>query len=114
MTFTLRVIAIASLLLYPVAVNAQNTMISSVDPLTAKVGDSVNAQGQGLAANKVDQMYLTNGTDDIRVEIVDQQDKVIKFKVPAGIKSGRWALMIHLKVVNGPTLIEQPVKLTVE
>ena len=112
MTFTLRVIALGGLMLYPAAVKAQ--MISSVDPLTAKVGDSVSAQGTGLAANKVDQMYLTNGTDDIRVEIVGQEDKVIKFKVPTGTKSGRWALMIHLKAVNGPTLIEQPVKLTVE
>ena len=48
------------------------------------------------------------------MQILEQTDNAIKFKVPGGIKSGRWALMIHLKTVNGPTLIEQPVKLTVE
>jgi len=57
---------------------------------------------------------LTNGTDDIKVEMTQQTDKLIKFKVPSGVKAGRWALMVRLKSGKGPQLIEQPVKVTVE
>ena len=107
-------IFLVGLLLFPVIAKAQGTRINSVDPLTAKVGDVVSAQGEGLGAAAVDELYLTTGTEDVKVEIVEQNDKMIKFKVPAGVKSGRWTLMIHLKSGTGPRLIEEPVKLTVQ
>jgi hypothetical protein len=34
-------------------------------------------------------------------------DKLIKFKVPAQVKPGRWALMTHMKSGSEPKLIEQ-------
>ena len=107
-------IALVGLLLLPFNAKAQGTRINSVDPLTAKVGDAVTAQGEGLGSAAVDELYLTTGTEDVKVEIVEQSDKAIKFKVPSGVKSGRWTLMTHLKSGTGPKLVEQPVKLTVE
>jgi hypothetical protein len=107
-------IALVGLMLFPLTAKAQGTRINSVDPLTAKVGDVVNAQGEGLGSAAVDELYLTTGTADVKVEIVEQSDKAIKFKVPSGAKSGRWTLMTHLKSGTGPKLVEQPVKLTVE
>jgi hypothetical protein len=74
----------------------------------------VSASGEGMDPANVDELYLTNGTDDIKVEMTQQTDKLIKFKVPSGVKAGRWALMVHVKSGSGPKLIEQPVKVTVE
>ena len=115
MRFAVPAIALVGLLLFPAAATAQGTRINSVDPLTAKVGDVVSAQGEGLGAADVDELYLTTGSEDVKVEIVEQNDKMIKFKVPSGAKKGRWSLMTHLKSVTaGPRLVEQPVKVTVE
>src|SRR5712692_8600014 len=114
MRFTLPLLVLAGLLLFALAGRGQSTRITSVDPLTAKAGDVVSANGEGMDPANVDQLYLTNGTDDIKVEMTEQTDKLIKFKVPTGVKAGRWALMVHVKSGNGPKLIEQPVKVTVE
>jgi hypothetical protein len=107
-------IAFAGLLLSAFVALAQGTRINNVDPLNAKAGQLVAANGDGVGSNTVDELYLANGTEDVKVEIAEQTDKQIKFKVPAGVKPGRWSLMTHLKSGSGPRLIEQPVKLTVE
>jgi hypothetical protein len=114
MRFALVFLVLAGLALFPPAGKGQSTRITSVDPLTAKAGDVVSAKGEGMDPANVDELYLTNGTDDIKVEMTQQTDKLIKFKVPSGVKAGRWALMVHLKSGSGPRLIEQPVKVTVE
>ena len=114
MRFTVPLLLLAGLTLLPLAGLAQSTRITSVDPLTAKAGDEISATGEGMDAATVDELYLTNGTDDIKVVMTQQTDKLVKFKVPAGVKAGRWALMVHLKSGSGPRLIEQPVKVTVE
>ena len=90
---------------------AQTTRIVSVEPLTAKIGDTVSAKGEGLDSSNVDVLYLTDGTNDFKCDITEQTAAAITFKVPGGVKAGRWALMVHTKKDQ---LIEQPVKLTVE
>lgn len=92
---------------------AAASSIKSVEPETAKAGDVLTASGEEIGKINVDAMYLTNGKEDLPVEVVEQTDKSIKFKIPAGAKPGRWALMIQTKG-NQPMLIEQPVKVTVE
>jgi hypothetical protein len=103
---------LAVLVLAP-ALGAQNSRINSVDPLTGRVGDTIGAAGEGIDSAKVDELYLTDGTNDIKVEILEQNDTAIKFKVPTGIKPGRYSLMIRTKG-SEPKLLEQPVKLTIE
>jgi hypothetical protein len=93
---------------------AQGSHITRVAPLTAKIGDMVRATGEGLGQGTVDQLYLTNSTQDVKIDMIEQTDTTITFKIPVGIKSGRWSLMIHLKVGTGTRLFEQPVRLTVE
>jgi hypothetical protein len=105
-------VALAGLLIFAPRLRAQ-VKITAVDPDTAKTGDSVSASGEGIDNANVATLYLTNGTDDIKVEILEQNAKLIKFKVPSGAKPGRWALMILTKG-NDSKLIEQPVKMTVE
>lgn len=112
MRFMLTLIALAGLLLFAPKLRAE-TRITGVDPLTAKTGDSVSAIGEGIDNANVATLYLTNGTDDVKVEIIEQNEKLIRFKIPSGVKPGRWALMILTKG-SDPKLIEQPVKVTVE
>lgn len=100
--------------LLPLPATAEGSHINSVDPLKAKVGDVVRATGEGLGKSAVDQLYLTNSDQDVNVAITDQTETTITFKIPIGIKSGRWALMIHMKASTGTGLYEQPVKVTVE
>ena len=89
---------------------ARATNIDTVDPATAKAGDVVAASGSDIGSDKVSELYLTTGSTDLKVEIVEQTEKTIKFKVPAAVKPGRWALMINVK----SQLMELPVKITVE
>ncbi len=105
-------IALASVFSLAPRLEAQ-TRITSIDPATAKVGDEVSAAGDGLDATKVDALFLTNDKQDIQVEISEQSDKAIKFKVPAKATPGRWALMYRTKEA-APKLMEEPIKLTVE
>jgi len=108
------VIIFAGLLLSDLPAIAQSSHIGSVNPVSAKVGDVVHAAGGALGANAVDELYLTNGAQDVKIAMMDQSETAITFKVPTGVKPGRWALMIHLKGGPGNGLFEQPVKLTVE
>ena len=96
--------------MFSATVQAQ-ARITSVEPLTAKAGDTVNAIGEEIDNANVDTLYLTDGTNDFKCQMVEQTATTIKFKVPDNMKAGRWAVMVHTKKNQ---LIEQPVKLTVE
>lgn len=100
---------VAGLLLFATSIGAQS--ITSVDPDTAKAGDTVSAKGQAIDSTNVDTVYLTDGTNDFKCQMVEQTATAIKFKVPDTMKPGRWAVMVHTKKDQ---LIEQPVKLTVQ
>lgn len=112
MRLSLAAIALAGVFLLAPRVQAQSR-ITSVAPEAAKAGDEVTVNGEGLDATKVDALFLTNDKDDIQVEMSEQTDKSIKFKVPAKATPGRWALMYRTKEA-APKLMEEPVKLTVE
>jgi hypothetical protein len=86
--------------------------VTIVEPDTGKAGDSVSAKGENLDKSSVAEMYLTDGSHDSKVEITEQAAAEVKFKVPAGVKSGRY----HVLVLTGDkkSLIEQPVTFTVE
>ena len=92
---------------------AQTCRISGVDPDSGKIGDVVGAAGESIDATKVDELYLTDGKNDFKVQIMEQTDTLIKFKVPAKIKAGRYSLMLKTKGADAK-LLEQPVKFTVE
>jgi hypothetical protein len=87
------------------------TRILTVDPDTAKPGATVTANGEGIDKTAVDTLYLTDGSNDFKCEVLEQTAKSIRFKVPADMKKGRWALMVH---TSAGQLLQQPVKLNVE
>ena len=67
-------ISIAALLACSVISMAQVTRITSLSPLAAKVGDLISANGVAIGSTYVDELYLTNGTQDVKVEMVEQTD----------------------------------------
>jgi hypothetical protein len=84
---------------------------TSVEPDTGKKGDVVTAKGENLNKKTVGELYLTDGKNDTKVEISDQSDAEIKFKVP-DVKPGRYHLLTLS--ANKNSMVEQPVALTVE
>ncbi len=84
---------------------------SAVDPDTAKTGDTVSITCQNADKANVSDLYLTDGTDDTKVAIMERTEDKIKFQVPK-MKAGRY----HVAFLNAnkSSMIEQPVVLTVQ
>ena len=96
--------------LIPVVLLAQGARVTAVDPVEVKPGTVVAVTGESLGKSTVDILYLTNGKDDIKVVMTEQTETSLKFTVPASLKEGRWALMLH---TTKGQLIEQPFKVII-
>jgi hypothetical protein len=83
----------------------------SVEPDSGKAGDAAVAKGENLAKSKIGELYLTDGTKDVKAVITEQSEGEIKFKIPTA-PAGRYRLM--LLTANKASMIEQPVVITVE
>ena len=94
---------------------AQQAMprMNTVDPGNGKVGDEITVAGENLEKAQVSKVYLTDGKNDVPVDVTEQSATTLKFKIPSKAMSGRFALML-LTTGKEPKLIEQPVKLTVD
>jgi hypothetical protein len=88
-------------------------MIRSVEPDTAKAGDVVTLTGEYLDKSQVKDIYLTNGKDDLKLEMVSQTKESAKVKIPASVKAGRVRFMI-LTAVAPPRFLEMPVAINIE
>ena len=84
---------------------------TTVDPDTAKTGDTVNVTCDNVDKTTVADLYLTDGKDDTKVAVMEHTADKIKFQVPR-IKPGRYH--IAFLTANKASMIEQPVVLTVE
>ena len=91
---------------------SKSPRMATVTPETGKPAADYTAAGEALAKDAVKEVYLTNGKDDIKLQIISQKDEAIQFKVPANTKPGRYSLMIL--TADGKQFVEQPVKLTIE
>jgi hypothetical protein len=112
MRYLVPILCLAVLLLAAAPARAQSRL-TGVDPLNGKTGDVVSAAGENIEKPKVVELYLTDGAKDFKVQILEQTDALIKFKVPGTIKAGRYALMIKTGGPD-PKLLEQPIKFTVD
>jgi hypothetical protein len=92
---------------------AQLPQMQAVEPASGKGGDVITVNGENLNQDVVAALYLTNGKEDFKVEITQQTEAVIKFRIPLHIKPGRLALMVLTKGKDAK-LIEEPVKVLVE
>lgn len=110
LSFVVPLLIAASLAAY-----AQQPMprMTTVEPGNGKAGDVITVAGEHLEKTQVAKVYLTDGKEDVEVEIAEQAAAAIKFKIPANAKVGRFALMLRT-AGKEPKLIEQPVKVTVD
>jgi hypothetical protein len=84
----------------------------TIDPDTAKTGDTINATCENADKSSGLELYLTDGKVDTKVAVImEQSAEKIKFQVPR-IKAGRYHLAFM--TANKASIIEQPVVLTVE
>ena len=108
-------IAVLGAIASAVLLSAQPAMpqMQTVEPASAKTGDLVTVTGENLGQSLVAALYLTDGKADVKVEIIEQTDSAIKFKIPATMKEGRFALMVLTKGKYAK-FIEEPVKVLIE
>lgn len=99
--------------LAPWALAQDSPRMKSVEPANGKVGDELTVAGENLDSKFVKEVYLTDGKNDVKLEVTQQTTEAIKIKIPAKAKPGRYALMV-LTAEKVPKYIEQPVKCTVE
>jgi len=111
----MRFVFVLSLLSLPLALpaRAQVPMMSSVEPDSGKIGSVLRIQGVYLGKEKVDEVYLTDHTFDMKVKVLDQTEDSIQFRIPPSAKAGRLQLLVKT-AGKKPLLLEQPVYITVE
>jgi hypothetical protein len=86
--------------------------VTTVEPDTGKVGDIISAKGENLDKASIGEVYLTDGAHDLKMQITEQTETEVKFKVALNTKSGRYHLMVL--TADKKSFIEQPVIFTVE
>ena len=90
--------------------------MTSAEPDSGKRGDVITITGENLGKDMIAKLFLTDGGDgknDVEVQITEQTDTTIKFKLPAKSIGGRLALMI-LTNTKPQQMIEEPVKVSIE
>lgn len=89
---------------------AQNApQITSVDPATGKVNDTVVVSGSNLGKGAVASVYLSDDKNDYKTTIMDQSDAKITVKVPQ-VKPGDYNVSLEV----GDKLFIKPIKFKVE
>ncbi len=92
---------------------AQAPQMTRVSPDNGAIGAVLKVQGVYLGKAKVDEVYLTDHTMDMKVKVLAQTDDSIEFRIPPSVKPGRLQLLVK---TSGKTavLLEQPVFITVD
>jgi hypothetical protein len=112
----MRLIAPALLLaLYCFAADELAPQIGTVLPRVAKPGDTVVVTGVSLGEDRVDEVYLSDHKFDMKVKVLEQNSKMIKFRVPPFAK-GRMQLLMLMKADKDedPKLLELPAYVMIE
>jgi nitrous oxidase accessory protein NosD len=86
----------------------------TVDPLSGKKGDVISVTGENLDKAKVDKVFLTDGKNDVPVEVTEQTDTTIKFKIPDKAAAGERLAVMILTAGKDAKYIEQPVRVMIE
>ena len=83
--------------------------VTGVDPTTAKAGDNVTVLGENLDKKAVVAVYLSDSSEDHKVQVVDQTPEKIVIKVPK-LKARDYNVSIQVR----NDILIQPVRLTVQ
>ena len=93
--------------------SAQVPVMQKVSPDSGKTGSVLKIQGIYLDKAKVDEVYLSDHTFDMKVKVLEQTDDSIEFRIPPFAKPGRLQLVVKT-TGKEPVILEQPVYITVE
>jgi len=90
--------------------------INTVTPRVVKPGDTVVVIGVSLGEDLVEEVYLSDHKFDMKCKILDQNAKMIKFRIPPLSKPGRMQLLMLMKAIKDedPKLLELPAYLLIE
>jgi IPT/TIG domain len=90
---------------------AQSTTphITTVDPASGKVGDTVTLTGTNLGKSTVVAVYLSDDKSDYKGTLVEQAAEKLVFKVPQ-VKAGGYNLSVQI----GAQILILPTHFTVE
>ena len=69
--------------------------ITTVDPASGKVNDTVTVTGTNLGKGSVTAVYLSDDKSDFKAVIVEQADEKLVFKVPQ-VKAGPYNLSVQV------------------
>ena len=92
---------------------AQVPVMHDVQPDSGKIGSVLRVHGFYLGKARVDEVYLTDHTFDMKVKVLDQTDDYIEFRIPPFVKPGRLELLVKT-TGKEPMLLEQPVYINIE
>jgi hypothetical protein len=92
---------------------AQTPFMNKVQPASGKIGSVLRIKGDFLGKTRVDEVYLTDHTFDMKVKVLDQTENYIEFRIPPFVKPGRLQLLVKT-TGKEPLLLEQPLYITVE
>jgi hypothetical protein len=92
---------------------AQVPVMHKVLPESGNIGSVLRIEGAFLGKTKVDEVYLTDHTFDMKVKVLSQTEDFIEFRVPPFVKPGRLQLLVKT-TGKEPLLLEQPVYITIE
>jgi len=87
------------------------TAMQHVIPGEARSGDIVTVTGYALDDKHVKELYLTNGDNDFRAEILEQSNVALRFKVPPKVPAG--VMRLAIVVAGRDDVLEQPVFLKI-
>ena len=92
---------------------AQVPVMHKVLPENGQIGSVLRIQGVFLGKTRVDEVYLTDHTFDMKVKVLDQTEDSIEFRVPPFVKPGRLQLLVKT-AGKEPMLLEQPVYINID
>ncbi len=92
---------------------AQVPVMHKVLPENGQIGSVLRIQGVFLGKTRVDEVYLTDHTFDMKVKVLDQTEDSIEFRIPPFVKPGRLQLLVKT-AGKEPMLLEQPVYINID
>ena len=87
-------------------------LMRRAEPAVVKAGEPVTIYGQALDRSKVSDVMLTTASKQVPVEVLEQTESFIRFRVPADLEPGRYNPAVLM--VKEPMVLVQPVILKVE
>ena len=80
--------------------------LKEIAPFEARAGQTLIGRGENLNQERVIELYLSDGKNDYRVEILEQSKDAIRFKLPGVLPEGKLRAAL---VSDDLMILEQPV-----